>query len=290
MHYYRTLIQESSKQQKHKSNKSHSTKGAAMLKCWECNKEFSSILGLQTHQRHHRHTSSTNKKVYTCNECGKEFGMARNLNVHIRSHHDDHNSEEQTSEDKNTVSEEHHQSEGTKPGSTHVCPICHKDFPDVDNLTTHITLQHFRCPQCGEAFVRQCHVVEHIRKVHSTEEDQYITGDHLSTEMNELEMKKEPVMIKEENEDENIDVSSLTPTGDQQYGGSPEHHAFVECGEKSNNCISNTQSSETLHLNIHNHPSSPVAVQANNSTSDGNATDDETSLSQTPPGNGDNEH
>jgi hypothetical protein len=211
--------------------------------------------------------------------------MARNLNVHIRSHHEDHNGEEQTSEDKNTVSEDHHQSEGTKPGSPHVCPVCRKDFSDVDNLTTHITLQHFRCPQCGEAFVRQRHVVEHIRKVHSTEEDQYITGDHMSTDMNELEMKEEPVIIKEENEDENIDVSSLTPTGDQQYGSSP-----AECGEKSNNCVSNTQSSETSHFSIHNHPSSPNVAQANNSTSDSNATDDETSLSRTPPANGDNEH
>jgi predicted RNA-binding Zn-ribbon protein involved in translation (DUF1610 family) len=216
--------------------------------------------------------------------------MARNLNVHIRSHHANHSGEEQTSEDKNSVSEEHHQSEGTKPGSPQACPVCHRDFADVDNLTTHITLQHFRCPQCGEAFVRQRHVVDHIRKVHSTEEDQYITGDHVSTDMKELDMKEEPVTIKEENEDENIDVSSLTPTGDQQYVGSPEHHAFTECGEKSNNCVPDTQSSETSNLNVQNQPSSPHAAQANNSTSDNNATDDETSLSQMPRSNGDHEH
>jgi hypothetical protein len=82
----------------------------------------------------------------------------------------------------------------------------------------------------------------------------------------------------------------LTPT-DQQYGGSPEHHAFVECGERSNNCVSNTQSIETSHLKVHNHPSSPNAAQPSNSTNDGNETEgDETSLSQTPPANGDNEH
>jgi hypothetical protein len=126
--------------------------------------------------------------------------------------------------------------------------------------------------------------------VHSTGEDQYITGDHVSTEMNELDMKEEPVMIKEENEDGNIDVSSLTPTEDQQYGGSPEHHAFVECGEKSNNCVSNTLRNETSHLNIRSHPSSPNAAQPGNSNNDANDDDDGTSLSRTPPANGDNDH
>ncbi|KAJ9590409.1 hypothetical protein L9F63_016570, partial [Diploptera punctata] len=145
LHYYKTLVQESSKQQKHKSNKSHSNKGPALLKCLECNKEFSSILGLQAHQRHHKHSQSSSKKVYTCNECGKEFGMARNLSVHMRSHHEDHGGEERSK-------------------SGHTCPACHRDFPDLDSLDGHITSQHFRCPQCGEVFSRQRHLAEHIRK------------------------------------------------------------------------------------------------------------------------------
>jgi len=253
-----------------------------MLKCLECNKEFSSILGLQTHQRHHKHTPSTNKKIYTCNECGKEFGMARNLSVHMRSHHEDRSGEERASEDMNIASEEHYQSEGNKQRSPHMCPVCHKDFLDVDTLDTHITLQHFRCPQCGEAFVRQRHVTDHVRKVHSSEDDQYITGDHVSTEINALEMKQESIIIKEENEDENIDVSSLTPTADQQYVDSPEHHA----GEQPDNCVTNTQSNETLHLNIHSHPSSPNATQPSSSTND----DDRKSLSPASPADGDNAH
>ncbi|GFG36552.1 hypothetical protein Cfor_06174, partial [Coptotermes formosanus] len=232
MHYYKTLVQETSKQHKHKSNKNHSSKGAVVLKCLECNKEFSSILGLQTHQRHHKHTSGTSKKVYTCNECGKEFGMPRNLSVHMRSHHEDHSGEERASEGMNIVTEELYQSEGNKPGSPHACSLCHKGFPDADTLGAHITLQHFRCPQCGEAFVRQRHVTDHIRKMHSVEEGQYVTGECVSTEINEREMQEEPPTVKEENEDENIDVSTVTPTADQQYVGSPNHRALSEHGEQ----------------------------------------------------------
>jgi DNA-directed RNA polymerase subunit RPC12/RpoP len=280
MHYYKTFVQESSKQQRHKSNKSHSSKGAAMLKCLECNKEFSSIVGLQAHQRHHKHTLSTNKRVYTCNECGKEFGMARNLSVHMRSHHEDHNGVERACEDMSIASDEHYQLEGNKQESPHACRVCHKDFPDIDTLDAHITSQHFRCPQCGEAFLRQRHVADHIRKVHSADDDQCITGDHMSTEINTLEMKQEPVIIKEENEDENIDVSSLTPTADQQYVCSPEHHTE----EQPNICVTNTQNNETSHLSIHSHPSSPHTTQQSNSINDA----DGTSLSPTPSADGDN--
>ena len=306
MHYYKTLVQETSKQHKHKSNKSHSNKGAAVLKCLECNKEFSSILGLQTHQRHHKHTSGTSKKVYTCNECGKEFGMPRNLSVHMRSHHEDQNGEERASEDVNIVTEEHYQSEGNKPGSPHACSLCHKVFPDADTLGTHVTLQHFCCPQCGEAFVRQRHVADHVRKMHSAEEGQYVTGDGVSTEINEHDMKEEPVTVKEENEDENIDVSTLTPTADQQYLGSPNHHALSDHGEQLESCAKNTKSNDTSHLSIHN-PSSPNAAQQSNSTNDDDNDDDDddddeddgdddddddddgTSLSPTPPTEGDND-
>ena len=310
MHYYKTLVQETSKQHKHKSNKSHNNKGAAVLKCLECNKEFSSILGLQTHQRHHKHTSGTSKKVYTCNECGKEFGMPRNLSVHMRSHHEDHNGEERASEDMNIVTEEHYQSKGNKPVSRHACSLCHKIFPDADTLGTHVSLQHFCCPQCAEAFVYQHQVADHVRKMHSAEEGQYITGDRISTEINEHDMKEEPVTVKEENEDENIDVSTLTPTADQQYVGSPNHHALSDHGEQLESCAINTKSNDTSHLHVHN-PSSPNAAQQSNSTNDDDAEeeeeeedgddddddddddedddDDGTSLSPTPPTEGDND-
>jgi DNA-directed RNA polymerase subunit RPC12/RpoP len=302
MHYYKTLVQETSKQHKHKSNKNHSSKGAVVLKCLECNKEFSSILGLQTHQRHHKHTSGTSKKVYTCNECGKEFGMPRNLSVHMRSHHEDHSGEERASEGMNIVTEELYQSEGNKPGSPHACSLCHKGFPDADTLGAHITLQHFRCPQCGEAFVRQRHVTDHIRKMHSVEEGQYVTGECVSTEINEREMQEEPPTVKEENEDENIDVSTVTPTADQQYVGSPNHRALSEHGEQLESYVTNTKSNDTSQSHIHS-PSSPNAAQQSHSTNDDNDDDgddvdddddddddDGTSLSPTPPTEGDNGH
>ncbi|XP_069681891.1 zinc finger protein 423 isoform X2 [Periplaneta americana] len=285
MHYYKTLVQESSKQQKHKSNKSHSSKGGALLKCLECNKEFSSILGLQAHQRHHKQPLNTNKKVYTCNECGKEFGMARNLSVHMRSHHEDHNGEERVSEDLNIASEEQYQSEGSKTGSTHACILCRKDFPDAETLESHVASQHFRCQQCGEIFVRQRHLAEHIRKVHSVEEDQYITGDHVATDINPLEMKQEPITIKEENEDENIDVSSLTPTAEQQFAVSPEHHS----GEQADNRVTNSQGNEPAHLNIQSHPSSPNGAKPN-SGANNNDDDGRSSSSPAPPGDGDSVH
>jgi AAA ATPase containing von Willebrand factor type A (vWA) domain len=224
----------------------------------------------------------------------------------MRSHHEDHNGEERAPEGMNIVTEEHYQSEGNTPGSPYACSLCHKGFPDADTLGTHVTLQHFRCPQCGEAFVRQRHVADHVRKMHSAEEGQYVTGDRVSTETNEHEMKEEPVTVKEENEDENIDVSTLTPTADQQYVGSPNHHVLSEHGEKLESCATNTKNNDTSHLHIHN-PSSPIAAQQSNSTNDddnddddeeeeeeddddGDDDDDGTSLSPTPPTEGGNDH
>ena len=224
-----------------------------MLKCLECNKEFSSILGLQAHQRHHKHSQSTSKKIYTCNECGKEFGMARNLSVHMRSHHGDHGVEERSSEDMNVESEENYQ-EGSKPG--HTCPVCRGDFPDLDSLNGHVTSQHFRCPQCGEVFAKQRHVAEHVRKIHVAEDEQYM-ADHINTDMSTIELKQEPVAIKEENDDENIDVSSLTPSADQHYIGSPDQRS-------SEQPEANPDSNDISH----NHASSPNTAQKNSNSDD----------------------
>ncbi|PSN39500.1 Zinc finger protein 521 [Blattella germanica] len=257
MHYYKTLVQESSKQQKHKNSKGHGSKGTAMLKCLECNKEFSSLMGLQAHQRHHKHSSSSSKKVYTCNECGKEFGMARNLSVHMRSHHEDHGGDERSSEDMNLELEEHYQTEGK---SGQICPVCRRDFLDVESLESHVASQHYRCSHCGEAFARQRHVADHVRKVHAMEEDPYIAGDQVTGNM---ELKQEPVTIKEENEEENIDVSSLTPVADQQYVGSP-------LGEQA----------ETNAQGNGSHPSSPTVSHAQHGGSGNN--DDAQSSSSTP--------
>jgi hypothetical protein len=104
----------------------------------------------------------------------------------------------------------------------------------------------------------------------------------VSTEINALEMKQEPVIIKEENEDENIDVSSLTPTADQKYVGSPEHCAE----EQPDSCVTDTQNNETSHLNTHSHPSSPHTTQPSSSINN----TDGTSLSPTPSVDGDNAH
>ncbi|PIO12696.1 hypothetical protein AB205_0058870, partial [Aquarana catesbeiana] len=103
--------------------------------CPQCEKSFSSGLGLFIHQGTHREDG-----LHTCSECGKCFLHRGQLVLHQRTH------------------------TGEKPYS---CPECGKGFRQRSYLVLHQRFhngeQPYSCPECGKCFSVKAELVVHQR-------------------------------------------------------------------------------------------------------------------------------
>ncbi|XP_076825644.1 uncharacterized protein LOC143471148 [Clavelina lepadiformis] len=104
------------------------------FKCPQCNKEFSSLHGLQIHARR----AHCEERSYSCDVCNKSFGHAVSLGQHKMAH------------GKEKVFE---------------CQICHKTFKRSSTLSTHLLIHSdtrpFPCPYCGKRFHQKSDMKKH---------------------------------------------------------------------------------------------------------------------------------
>ena len=94
-----------------------------MFKCTDCDKTFTSSVGLQQHGQHH-----TGYYAYFCATCRKGFTVSTNFNEHVRS----------------------------REGRGYSCDYCGKIFKCPKNLRYHTPLHtgiyRFACDVCGRGF------------------------------------------------------------------------------------------------------------------------------------------
>ncbi|XP_077321805.1 uncharacterized protein LOC143955597 isoform X1 [Lithobates pipiens] len=111
------------------------TQGKKKFPCSKCGEIFSSVLGLQVHQRSH-----TGEELHSCPECGKCFLHNSELIIHYRSH------------------------TGEKP---YFCPECGKCFSQKSYLARHHRLhtgeRPYVCLECGKCYTRKSELIIHQR-------------------------------------------------------------------------------------------------------------------------------
>ena len=119
-------------------------KGSAALKCYACDKNFSSKDQLISHEQTHRHQQS-----YKCKFCLKSFQSQPDLEKHEKSH--------------NAPKE--------APSGSFGCLFCHEMFTLksalIDHIQTHSGRESYMCPHCDLTFptsaTLQAHEKEHLQ-------------------------------------------------------------------------------------------------------------------------------
>uniref|UniRef100_A0A8D8RQP8 Zinc finger protein 271 n=1 Tax=Cacopsylla melanoneura TaxID=428564 RepID=A0A8D8RQP8_9HEMI len=108
--------------------------------CKVCNKTFTQLVNLGTHERIH-----TGERPFRCDVCMKTFTQQPNLWKHMKTH------------------------TGEKP---YHCSMCDKAFTQRANLLKHIRVhtgeRPYSCKLCGKRFTQQANLVKHNR-LHSGE-------------------------------------------------------------------------------------------------------------------------
>jgi DNA-directed RNA polymerase subunit RPC12/RpoP len=110
--------------------------------CRQCDREFTSRVGLQNHSRVH----NVRGKRYECQICQTMFTTKKALNVHMKTH---------------------------RIESAYRCITCEKAFMTVSSLTRHLLnhpqIRAIVCPICGLSFVAEECLIQHIATVHPAE-------------------------------------------------------------------------------------------------------------------------
>ncbi|XP_071942809.1 uncharacterized protein [Antedon mediterranea] len=105
--------------------------------CSKCNRQFLSVLKLNSHMKYSH--PDTSERKFKCTHCSRAFLCLTKLNVHEMTH------------------------SNVKP---HKCNLCEKTFTDPSNLRMHQLIhtgvKKFKCPQCSKAFRQKAHLVTHM--------------------------------------------------------------------------------------------------------------------------------
>uniref|UniRef100_A0A8C8JUX8 C2H2-type domain-containing protein n=1 Tax=Oncorhynchus tshawytscha TaxID=74940 RepID=A0A8C8JUX8_ONCTS len=135
--------------------------------CNQCERRFSTRLGLKRHQRAH-----TEERPFKCSHCDRRFMCAYSLKMHVRTH---------TGErpytcticGKTSVQHLARHMRMHAGEKNYLCSICGKAFLSSGELRLH-TRSHtgecpYTCEHCRRGFKAACHLQIHIRRFHTGE-------------------------------------------------------------------------------------------------------------------------